>query len=172
VHCPFCGSASTRVLETRGTRRRRECSQCGNRFTTVERVESAVEIVKRDGRKERFDRQKLLSGLRRAAGGRPVTEEQLEALTEEIAAAIRRRGPEARAEEVGELALQGLARIDPVTGIQFASVYRRFGDLDELEAEVRRLRDAVAVPSDPESSIGLSPTDSSTDRRRGHARQP
>jgi transcriptional repressor NrdR len=172
VDCPFCASDSTRVLETRGTRRRRECGACGNRFTTVERVESPVEVVKRDGRRERFDRQKLLRGLRRAAGGRPVTEEQLDGLADEIAAEVRRGGPEAGAEQIGELAVQGLARIDPVTGIQFASVYRRFADLDELEAEVRRLRDAVAVPSDSGSSIGRSPVNRPTDRRRGHARQP
>ena len=136
-------------------------------------------VVKRDGGRQRFDRQKLLRGLARAAGGRPVGEEQLEGLADRIAAEVRRGGPEVRAEAIGELALQGLARLDPVTGIQFASVYRRFGDLEELEAEVRRLKRAVAVPSEALGSMGLSaaaPAEEErgdrTTRRRGHARQP
>jgi transcriptional repressor NrdR len=185
MHCPFCSSESTRVVDSRLTepgdavRRRRQCVACEARFTTYERAEGPlVAVVKRDGRREPFDRQKLLRGLTRAASKRPVSEEELEALTESIASEARRRGPEVRAEEIGELALQGLARLDPVSGIQFASVYRKFADLDELEAEVRRLREAASVPSGPATSIGLSPaspdggTGKSTHRRRGHARQP
>ena len=190
--CPFCSFESTRVVDSRLTepgdsvRRRRECASCGGRFTTYERVEEApVTVVKRDGRRERFDRQKLLRGLRRAAGGRPPSDEQLEQLADAIAAEVRRGGPEAEAEQVGELALRGLARLDPVTAILFASVYRRFADLRELEAEVRRLEEeplpgagqlaleASAVPSEPGSNIGRSPQGDRTEKRReGHARQP
>src|ERR687885_412019 len=95
VRCPFCSSSSTRVVDSRLTepgdavRRRRECEECSGRFTTYERVEGpAVTVLKRDGRRERFDRQKLLRGLERAANKRPVSEEQLEALADSIAAAV------------------------------------------------------------------------------------
>jgi transcriptional repressor NrdR len=153
--CPFCGNESTRVVDSRVTepgdaiRRRRECERCGNRFTTYERVEEVpVTVVKRDGRRERFDRQKLLRGLVRAANKRPVTEQQLDELADEIAADLRRAGPEVEAERIGELALRGLARLDPVTGILFASVYRNFADLSELEAELRRIREEPLPGSD------------------------
>jgi transcriptional repressor NrdR len=160
-------------------RRRRECEGCGVRFTTYERVEApAVTVVKRDGTRQRFDRQKLVRGLGRAANKRPVSEEQLEQLADSIAAELRARGPESRAEEIGELALRGLVAIDPVTAIQFASVYRQFADLDELEAEVRRLKRQASVPSGARSNIP-SPRATVRDqgeghkrKRRGHAEQP
>jgi transcriptional repressor NrdR len=193
VRCPYCSFDSTRVADSRLTdtgdavRRRRECAGCGNRFTTFERAEELpIDVVKRDGGRERFDRQKLLRGLVRAANKRPVSDQELEELAESIAAEVRRGGPEAEAEQIGELALRGLAQLDPVTAIQFASVYRNFTDLDELEAEVRRLKDEPVAgadqlpledsdPSDPDSSIGLSPygaQGATTDRRKDHVRQP
>ena len=179
MRCPFCSSDSTRVVDSRlaepgdAIRRRRECSSCGERFTTYERVEAPpITVVKRDGTKEPFDRQKLLRGLSRAAGGRPVTTEQLEGLADSIAASLRGKGPEADAEEIGELCVRGLAELDPVSGILFASVYRKFADLAELEEEVRRLkRQDDPVPSDPWSKIGGSPSGGptkSTDQRREH----
>jgi transcriptional repressor NrdR len=193
MQCPFCAFESTRVVDSRLTdpgdsvRRRRECPSCGTRFTTYERAEALpLTVVKRDGREERFDRQKLLRGLSRAANKRPVSDEQLEELADSIADEVRRSGGSARAEEVGELALRGLARLDPVTGILFASVYRKFADLGELEAEVRRLKDEpvpgadqlalegggeAAVPSASGGSIGRSPTDA-LKKRRAHAGQP
>jgi transcriptional repressor NrdR len=183
MRCPFCSSSSTRVVDSRLTepgdavRRRRECGDCGNRFTTYERAEEApVTVLKRDASRQRFDRQKLLRGLGRAANKRPVSDEQLEAVADRIAAAVRRGGPEADASWIGELSLRGLASVDPVSAIQFASVYRKFEDLDELEAEVRRLKRQIGPgPSDPESNIGLSPSGDrgeSTDPRREHVRQP
>ena len=168
-------------------RRRRECAGCGNRFTTYERAETNVNVVKRDGRRERFDSQKLLGGLERAANKRPVSSEQLVELSESIAAAVRRSGPEVEASQIGDLAERGLAVLDPVSAIQFASVYRNLTDLDELEAVVRRYKedplpgaDQLALdgdpgPSDSKSSIGRSPLGTSrrsTHTRRGHARQP
>jgi transcriptional repressor NrdR len=196
VNCPFCQFESTRVVDSRLTepgdavRRRRECARCGNRFTTYERAEELpITVLKRDGRKERFDRQKLLRGLVRAANKRPVTDAQLEELADSIALAARAGGPEVRAEQIGELSLRGLARVDPVTAIQFASVYRSFRDLDELEAEIRRIKEEPlpdasqlalegAGPSEPESSIGLSPAAPTTearkasDKRREHVGKP
>jgi transcriptional repressor NrdR len=174
------------VIDTRpaddAVRRRRECGACGERFTTYERAEEPrVTVVKRDGSRERFDRQKLLRGLARAAGGRPVSDDQLEAVAASIAAEVRREGGEARAERIGDLAERGLARVDPVSAIQFASVYRNLVDLDELEAVVRRFKDDAlpgedqlaiedSVPSDLESNIGRSREN--RPRRRGHVRQP
>ncbi len=191
MHCPYCGSESTSVADTRdagdAVRRRRECAGCGNRFTTYERAETNVTVLTRDGRRERFDSQKLLGGLERAANKRPVSSEQLEALSESIAAAVRRSGPEVEASQVGDLAERGLALLDPVAAIQFASVYRNLADLDELEAVVRRYKedplpgaDQLALesdpgPSDPRSNIGRSPSGKSrrvAHKRRGHARQP
>jgi transcriptional repressor NrdR len=196
VRCPFCSFDSTRVVDSRLTepgdaiRRRRECAGCGNRFTTYERAEELpIVVVKRDGRRERFDRQKLLRGLVRAANKRPVSDEQLEALADSIASEVRRGGPETPAEQVGELALRGLASLDPVTAILFASVYRSFTNLGELEAEVRRIErepvlgaDQLALeassggpdPSDRRTSIGRSPSkgsDRAADKRRAHVRQ-
>ena len=160
MHCPFCSADSTQVIDTRpipdGVRRRRECGDCG----------------------ERFDRQKLIRGLARAAGGRPVSTDQLESVATWIAEEARRGGPEAEAARIGDLAERGLARVDPVSAIQFASVYRNLADLDELEAVVTRFKDdplpgedqlAIdgSVPSGPRSNIGRSRKISSS-KRRGH----
>jgi transcriptional repressor NrdR len=187
VLCPFCSADSTQVIDTRpipdGVRRRRECTACGERFTTHERAEEPkLEVVKRDGRRERFDRQKLLRGLARAAGGRPVSADQLESVAAWIVEEARRGGGEAEAERIGDLAERGLARVDPVSAIQFASVYRNLTDLDQLAAVVKRFKDdplpgedqlAIEgpVPSGAKSSIGRSREISPT-RRRGHVPQP
>ena len=191
MRCPFCSFDSTRVVDSRLTdpgdsiRRRRECAGCGERFTTYERAEEVpIDVLKRDGTTQRFDRRKLLRGLVRAGGGRPVGGEQLEALADSIAAEIRRGGPEVSASRIGDLAERGLARLDPVTAIQFASVYRRLSNLEELEEAVRRLRDEPALgddqlaldglplPSDSPGSIA-SPPDIAEGQaivtRRGHA---
>ena len=152
MHCPYCGSEATSVVDTRdagdAVRRRRECGGCGNRFTTYERAEANVTVLKRDGRRERFDTPKLLGGLERAANKRPVSPEQLVELSESIAAAARRAGSEVRAEQIGDLAERGLARLDPVAAIQFASVYRNLADLDELEAVVRRFKEEPLAGAD------------------------
>ena len=116
MRCPFCDNPDTKVVDSRVTetgdsiRRRRECERCGNRFTTYERIEEVPQtVVKRDGTKERFDRQKLLRGLVRATNNRPVTEEQLDELADRVAAGVRGLGPEVEAERIGELALRELA---------------------------------------------------------------
>jgi transcriptional repressor NrdR len=119
-----------------------------------------VDVIKRDGTSQRFDRRKLLRGLVRAAGGRPVGGEQLEELADSIATDIRRGGASGvQAERIGDLAERGLARLDPVTAIQFASVYRRISDLDELEAVVRKLRDEPDPGSNQMPIEGIVPSD-------------
>src|ERR671924_197255 len=129
MQCPFCTFESTRVVDSRladpgdSVRRRRECPSCGTRFTTYERAEALpLTVVKRDGREERFDRQKLLRGLSRAANKPPVSDEQLEELADSIAEEVRRAGGSAGAEEIGELALRGLAPVEPVTSRLVAPV--------------------------------------------------
>src|SRR3954452_14635308 len=191
--CPYCSHAGSRVLESRlpdpgAVRRRRECTSCGERFTTYERAEAPpLTVLKRDGRREQFDRQKLLRGLVRAANKRPLSEAALEELADSIVARVRTRGgPEVDASLLGELSLRGLAELDPVSGLLFASVYRNFRDLSELEAELQRIRsepvagdDQLALdqaastasdPSDPAANIDPSPR---TPRRgRRQAQQP
>jgi len=196
MQCPFCGSTQHRVVDSRDAadaiRRRRQCEACGQRFTTYERAEGVrMYVVKRGGRREPFDGDKLLRGLQRAAAKRPIEPERLDALVASIEAAVRRRGGEAPAEWVGELALGGLARLDRVAAVMFASVYRSIEDLSAFEAELRRLEsEPVAgpdqltievlqdgsVPSAQESTVpspsgGRSKGRQSTrtTQRRGHA---
>lgn len=177
MNCPFCASGSTRVVDSRATdvvRRRRECEACGARFTTYERAELTLWIRKRDGRRERFDRDKLLRGLQRAAAKRPIEAELLEDLADSIGAAVLLNGGEADAETVGDLALGGLARLDRVAAVMFASVYRSIEDLSEFEAELRRLEsepvagpdqlalDPLAEPSIPSGAESTMPSPVST----------
>jgi len=171
VFCPFCSGSETRVLDSRlsepgdAVRRRRECSGCGNRFTTYERVEGvSLTVVKRDGSREPFDRDKLLGGLLRAATKRPVQVPELEAVADDIAAQVRRGGGEVEAELIGEHALRALIALDRVAAIRFASVYRRFDDLAQFEAELRRieaeplaLADQLALEGSAEGRVEGSP---------------
>ena len=152
MQCPYCGSDQHRVVDSReaadAIRRRRQCEGCDERFTTYERAEAVrMHVVKRNGRREPFDRDKLLRGLQRAAAKRPIEPLKLEEVVGSIEAAVRRRGGEAPAEWVGELALGGLARLDRVAAVMFASVYRSIEDLSAFEAELRRLEsEPVAGP--------------------------
>src|SRR4051812_35587013 len=159
MHCPYCGSTHNRVVDSReaadAIRRRRQCENCDQRFTTYERTESVrMHVVKRDGRREPFDRDKLLRGLQRAAAKRPIEPERLEEVVASIEAAVRREGAQAPAEWVGELALGGLARLDRVAAVMFASVYRSIEDLSAFEAELRRLEsEPIAGPDQLEIDV-------------------
>src|SRR3954447_19098900 len=153
MQCPFCGSDQHRVVDSReaadAIRRRRQCESCDERFTTYERADSVrMYVVKRDGRREPFDRDKLLRGLLRAAAKRPIEPLKLDEVVSSIEAAVRRRGGEAPAEWVGELALGGLARLDRVAAVMFASVYRSIEDLSAFEAELRRLESEPSAGPD------------------------
>jgi transcriptional repressor NrdR len=146
MRCPFCNDGESQVVDSRLSeagdcvRRRRRCRVCDRRFTTYERYDQGpLYIRKRDGGREPFDRAKLLAGLERAAIKRPIEREQLEAVVDRIVAEVRSRGGAPTADEVGELALRGLRSLDPVAYIRFASVYRKFGDIAEFEAELKRL---------------------------------
>jgi transcriptional repressor NrdR len=146
MHCPFCGETDTRVGDSRlsepgdAVRRRRRCPSCGRRFTTYERYDQGpLYIRKRDGSRQPFDRAKLLAGLERAAVKRPVEREQLDVLVDRIVAELRAEGGTADTERVGELSLRGLKELDRVAYVRFASVYRKFEDVAEFEAELERL---------------------------------
>jgi transcriptional repressor NrdR len=146
MHCPFCGETDTRVSDSRlsepgdAVRRRRRCPSCDRRFTTYERYDQGpLYIRKDDGSRQAFDRSKLLAGLERAAVKRPIEREQLDALVDRIVAELRAEGGTPDTGQVGELALRGLKELDRVAYVRFASVYRKFGDVAEFEAELDRL---------------------------------
>jgi len=127
--------------EADSIRRRRECERCSRRFTTYERIdEIPYMMVKKDGRRERFDRQKILSGLLRACEKREIPLERLEDLVAGIETSLRRGGVRHVASaEIGELALRSLRKLDKVAYVRFASVYRQFDDVDEFQQELSRL---------------------------------
>jgi transcriptional repressor NrdR len=146
MRCPFCSNADTRVVDSRlsdpgeAVRRRRRCLACERRFTTYERYdEGPLYLRKRNGSRQPFDRGKLLAGLERAAIKRPVERDQLEALVDRIVAELRAEGGTPDAERMGELALRGLKQLDRVAYVRFASVYRKFEDVEQFEAELARL---------------------------------
>lgn len=144
MDCPSCQHPDTRVVDSReavdSIRRRRECQGCGFRFTTFERVEFRLpDVVKRDGRKQNFNRDKLLSGLRLACRKRPVTEEQLDAACARVEAELARRQGDVPTREVGMLALQELGRLDDVAYLRFASVYHEITSPSDFLEVIRPL---------------------------------
>lgn len=147
MRCPFCGQGDTRVLESRAVeedravRRRRECATCLRRFTTYERVEEQpLVVVKKDGRREAFDRQKVLMGLIKACEKRPVSTEMLEELAQDVERELRERGErEVESSAIGELVIARLQDLDPVAYVRFASVYRPFTELSHFQEELERL---------------------------------
>jgi transcriptional repressor NrdR len=144
MRCPQCGDGDTRVVDSRDLdesatiRRRRECAGCGTRFTTYERIEAArLVILKRDGTRQEFDRDKLAAGLRKALTRRPVPEDAAERAADEIEAELRAEGmTEVPSAKVGQLAMARLRELDQIAYIRFASVYQSFEDLEDLKREV------------------------------------
>ena len=149
MKCPFCGYAESKVMDSRPTdegsriRRRRECVQCGKRFTTYEVIESLpIVVVKRDKSREVFDRQKLFNGMLRACQKRPVPMQVLERAVDEIEAALQNSlEREVKASKIGELAMDKLRTIDEVAYVRFASVYRQFKDVQSFKDEISKLMD-------------------------------
>lgn len=147
MKCPFCGHLESSVVDSRMsatgevTRRRRGCEKCGRRYTTYERVEEVLPtVVKRDGRREMFDRQKLLGGLRFACSKRPVSSQELEALVESIERELTEAGEkEIPSTLIGEKVMARLRGLDEVAYVRFASVYRSFHDIGDFAAEVGKL---------------------------------
>jgi transcriptional repressor NrdR len=147
VKCPFCAEVENKVIDSRLSnqgaviRRRRECLGCQRRFTTYERVEEILPmVVKKDGRRETFDRQKVLDGLKLACQKRPVGAEQLEAVVDGIERRLQEMGEkEVPSSVIGEAVMRELARLDEVAYVRFASVYRSFKDLGEFMSELKEL---------------------------------
>ncbi len=137
MECPNCHQNSSRVIdsrpsdENRAIRRRRECENCGFRFTTFERIEQApLLVIKNDGTREAFNRDKILHGVIMAAQKRPITSDQLDSLVDHVDNAIRKQGvSEISSKEIGELVMNELANLDDVAYIRFASIYRQFKDV-------------------------------------------
>ncbi len=138
-------------------RRRRECIECGHRFTTYERVTHAsLMLIKQDGRREAFDRQKLLNGITRACAKRPVPTQAIEAIVDDIEAQLHTLGrSEVDSQKVGQMVMDRLRTLDDVAYVRFASVYRRFADLESLQAEIQRLRDRKERDQEAKSQLKL-----------------
>ena len=157
MHCPFCRHGDSRVVDSRtaddglAIRRRRQCPECGRRFTTVET--SSLTVVKRSGATEPFSRAKVLAGVRKACQGRPVGEDDLAVLAQRVEEAVRATGcAEVDAHEVGLAILGPLRELDEVAYLRFASVYRGFESLADFEAEITLLR------AERDAALGSSAT--------------
>lgn len=157
MRCPFCAHEDSKVIDSRASppgdaiRRRRECEACARRFTTYERVEDVLPaVVKKDGRREAFDRQKLMAGLSRACEKRPVSREALSALIDTVERGLIDSGEkEVGSRAIGERVMKELAGLDDIAYVRFASVYRSFRDIAELRAEVERIDTMSRAPSSP-----------------------
>ncbi len=150
MHCPFCSHEETKVIDSRlsgegrQVRRRRECQQCGERFTTFETAELVLpRLIKRDQSREPFDEAKLRNGMVRALEKRPVSMEAVEAAIARIIHALQTVGErEIASRQVGEMVMEELRNLDEVAYVRFASVYRSFQDITEFQDEIRRLRES------------------------------
>jgi transcriptional repressor NrdR len=152
MRCPFCHDPENKVIDSREShegmviRRRRECLECKRRFTTYERIEELTPlVVKKDGRREAFDREKLLAGLKKACEKRPVAIEQLEALVDDVERGLQESGDkEIASTKIGEAVMHRLRELDEVAYVRFASVYRSFRDIAEFMTELKDLISAQA----------------------------
>jgi transcriptional repressor NrdR len=148
MKCPFCGNGEDKVIDSRvskdgrETRRRRECEACTRRFTTYERIEDALPVVvKNDGRREPFDRNKIYKGLQHAVAKRPVSTESLQLIADEVEAEISELGlTEIRSRDVGERVLPRLRALDEVSYVRYASIYRDFRDIDEFASTLVEIK--------------------------------
>lgn len=142
--CPYCRHHETKVVDKRDneglTRRRRECLKCEKRFSTLESIERAeMRVVKKDGSREAFDREKIKKGILRACEKRPVSEEKIEKMLANIEEKIRKQGKEAHTSYIGDLVSRELRKIDKVAYVRFASVYKDFTELDDFKKEIKEL---------------------------------
>jgi transcriptional repressor NrdR len=147
VKCPFCGFNEDRVIDSRSSnedrsvRRRRECIKCKRRFTTYEYIEEIpLMVIKKDGRREAFDRNKIISGILKACEKRPVSMEKVEAVVDRVEKELQKSfDKEVKAQEVGESVMEHLHKLDEVAYVRFASVYRQFKDINHFMKELKDL---------------------------------
>ncbi len=139
--CPYCGHNDSKVIDSRdvseAVRRRRECLECSARFTTYERLQTvSLLIIKKDGRREEFNREKLITGVRKACAKRPVSQETIEQMVDDIEDRLRKSGKaEVDASTIGDMVMERLRQLDGIAYIRFASVYRAFADVEEVREE-------------------------------------
>jgi transcriptional repressor NrdR len=153
VNCPYCGNIDSKVIDSRdvndGIRRRRQCLRCDSRFTTYERFERAsLFVIKKDGRREEFDREKLLAGVRKACDKRPLAGDAVSGLVDDIEADLYQAGKsEVPSSLIGDMVMDRLKTLDHIAYIRFASVYREFADITTLKEEVDSLASHAARSS-------------------------
>jgi len=148
MRCPKCKEVETKVIDSRviedgfSIRRRRECSKCGYRFTTYEKLELDIMVVKKDGRREPYNREKLISGIRKACHKRPISEDVIKKFINELELDLIQRGEkEVSSQYIGEKVISTLKEWDKVAYIRFASVYRKFNDVEEFITQIKDLKD-------------------------------
>ncbi len=147
MKCPYCGYKEDRVIDSRSSsddtiiRRRRECLKCGKRFTTYEKVEHIpLMVIKKDGRREEFDREKILNGIRKACEKRPVSIEKMEEIVNKIEAEVEKKNVrEISTRVIGQLVMKYLHKLDQVAYVRFASVYKEFKDIEEFKQALDKL---------------------------------
>jgi transcriptional repressor NrdR len=144
MRCVYCGHKNTKVTNKRdiegNVRRRRECLKCKKRFSTYEKAEIELTIIKKDGRREKFNREKVRSGILKACEKRPVPVEKIEKAVAEIEESLRKRGKEIKSKIIGELIMEKLKKLDKVAYIRFASVYREFKDINDFRKELKEIK--------------------------------
>lgn len=137
MKCPYCGNTKTKVTDKRDvkelTKRRRECLECKRRFTSYERPDIEMVVVKKDGRRERYNRDKILLGIVKACEKRNISHEKVDSAINEIEEKLRKKGKEVLSKEIGEQVMKQLKKLDKVAYIRFASVYREFKDIDDFK---------------------------------------
>lgn len=167
MNCPYCGFQDSKVIDSRevndGIRRRRQCLKCGSRFTTYERLQPAgLFVIKKDERREEFNRDKLLTGLRKACEKRPLPAGTVERLADDIEAELFQLGKaEISTAIIGDMVMERLKRLDHIAYIRFASVYREFADITALKQEIDTLVGSGVSMSVPTSQLPLLPDDRS-----------
>jgi transcriptional repressor NrdR len=162
MQCPFCAHEDNKVIDTReaveSIRRRRQCSKCGKRYTTYERIaQTGLMIIKQDNRREAFDRQKLLSGMVKACAKRPVSMQSIETAVDEIEMQLHNLAKsEIDSQKIGQMVMDRLRILDDVAYVRFASVYRRFADLDSLAIEIQRLKERKQREAEERFQVKMS----------------
>ena len=183
MHCPFCHNPDSRVVDTRiaddgaSIRRRRECTHCKKRFTTLET--SSLQVVKRSGVVESFSRNKVVSGVKKACQGRPVSDDQLAILAQQVEEQLRSTGvSNVSTDEVGKAILPFLRDLDVVAYLRFASVYRQFDNLDDFEQAIHALRErsrstasGADAPETADDAAQSAPTPAKKPRKARSARK-
>lgn len=147
MHCPYCGYKEDKVVDSRATaegsaiRRRRECLECGKRFTTYEYIEEvSLMVIKKDGRRESFDRKKILTGIMKACEKRPISLEKMEDIVTQVERTVQKKSDrEVSSSKIGELVMEKLKQLDDVAYVRFASVYRQFKDVGQFMAELKEI---------------------------------